>query len=507
MSVLSEEIDLVWRVQPLELRGVVSGVRGMTLLVDHLPAPVGSLVRVERAAAAPAQDELLGEVIGLSGSHAVVMPLGQTGGVRAGDRVIAEEPAPMVPVGLGLLGRVIDALGRPIDDRGPVREAARRIITSVPLRALARDRIREPMETGVRAIDLMTTIGRGQRMGIFAGPGVGKSTLLGQIARQGAAEVNVIALIGERGREVPDFIEESLGAEGLERSVVVVATGDEPPPMRIRAALSACTIAEFFRDRGMHVMLMMDSITRFAHAQRQIGLAVGEMPATKGYTPSVFAQMALLLERAGILEGPRGKGVPPVPRRPGDRTGGTPVPQEGLGRGGSITGLYTILVEGDDMTEPVADAARGILDGHLVLTRKLAQRGHFPAIDVLDSISRVLDDVTSRAHQDARRQIVRLLAAYRDVEELVQIGAYAAGSNPEADTAIEFRPRILRLLQQARDERTGGAEATKQLIALALESGAVLQQRSAGVAASNGRAPSGAARGQATRTGVSGGGR
>lgn len=514
MSVLDEEIGMVSRVQAMALRGVVSGVRGMTLLVDHLPAPVGSLVRVERAGV-KSSDELLGEIIGLSDSHAVVMPLGSTGGVRVGDRVLAEEPAPMVPVGLGLLGRIVDGLGRAIDERGPVREAGRRIITSVPLRALARDRIREPMETGVRAIDLMTTIGRGQRMGIFAGPGVGKSTLLGQIARQCAAEVNVIALIGERGREVPDFIEESLGAEGLERSVVVVATGDEPPPMRIRAALAACTIAEFFRDRGMQVMLMMDSITRFAHAQRQIGLAVGEMPATKGYTPSVFAQMALLLERAGVLEG-AGEAVGEVVGSSETRTGRMPVPPRSTGGtsvprgkapGGSITGLYTILVEGDDMTEPIADAARGILDGHLVLTRKLAQRGHFPAIDVLDSISRVLDDVTSRAHQDARRQIVRLMAAYRDVEELVQIGAYAAGSNPEADTAIEFRSRILRLLQQARDERTGGAEATKQLIALALESGAVLQQRTAGAAGSGGRGQTGAARGQAARAGASGGGR
>lgn len=504
MSVLDEEIGMVSRVQAMALRGVVSGVRGMTLLVDHLPAPVGSLVRVERAGV-KSSDELLGEIIGLSDSHAVVMPLGGTGGVRVGDRVLAEEPAPMVPVGLGLLGRIVDGLGRPIDERGPVREAGRRIITSVPLRALARDRIHEPMETGVRAIDLMTTIGRGQRMGIFAGPGVGKSTLLGQIARQCAAEVNVIALIGERGREVPDFIEESLGEEGLERSVVVVATGDEPPPMRIRAALAACTIAEFFRDRGMQVMLMMDSITRFAHAQRQIGLAVGEMPATKGYTPSVFAQMALLLERAGVLEGAGEVGVSASASVRSHTSHGR-VPSA-KSPGGSITGLYTILVEGDDMTEPVADAARGILDGHLVLTRKLAQRGHFPAIDVLDSISRVLDDVTSRAHQDARRQIVRLMAAYRDVEELVQIGAYASGSNPEADTAIEFRPRILRLLQQARDERTGGAEATKQLIALALESGAVLQQRSMGAAGSGGRGQTGAARGQTARAGASGGGR
>jgi flagellum-specific ATP synthase len=461
VSVLAEQIELVARVQPLEIRGVVAGVRGMTVLVEHLPAPVGSLVRIEHAGGGGAVESLLGEVIGLSDSHAMVMPLGQTGGVRIGDRVIAEETGPMVPVGFGLLGRVVDGLGRPIDGKGPVRDVGRRIITSRPLRALARRRITSPMETGVRAIDLMTTLGRGQRLGIFAGPGVGKSTLLGQIARNASAEVNVIALVGERGREVPEFIEQSLGPAGLAKSVVVVATGDEPPPMRVRAALAACAIAEFFRDHSMDAMLMMDSITRFAHAQRQIGLAVGEPPATKGFTPSVFAQMSLLLERAGILEDGPGAGHAEVKK------------------GGSITGLYTILVEGDDMTEPIADAARGILDGHLVLTRRLAQRGHFPAIDVLDSVSRVLDDVTARAHQDARRQIVRLLAAYRDVEELVQIGAYAHGSNPEADTAIEFRPRILALLQQSREERTPIAESAKALVAIALESGGVLQRRSA----------------------------
>src|SRR5690606_17694614 len=352
-----------------------------------------------------------------------VMLLGQTFGIRAGDRVVGEQAAPTAPVGPYLLGRVIDGLGRPIDGKGPIPDTVARPINPEPLGALRRRRITEPMHTGVRAVDLMTTLGRGQRLGVFAGPGVGKSTLMGTIAKRASSHVSVIALIGERGREVGDFIQHSLGPEGLARSVVVVATSDESPLLRIRAALVACTAAEFFRDQGKDVMLMMDSVTRVAHAQRQIGLSVGEPPATKGFTPSVFASLALLLERAGAVE-----------------------PAPGQTRAGSITGLYTILVEGDDMTEPIADAARGILDGHIILSRRLAQRAHYPAIDVLDSVSRVADDVCDLAHIEARRQIVRLMAVYRDVEDLVQIGAYAPGSNPEADVAIEYRARIVELL-------------------------------------------------------------
>jgi flagellum-specific ATP synthase len=263
----------------------------------------------------------------------------------------------------------------------------------------------------------------------------------------------VIALIGERGREVGDFIAHSLGDEGMSRSVVVVATSDESPLLRIRAALTACATAEFFRDRGRDVMLMMDSVTRFAHAQRQVGLSVGEPPATKGFTPSVFAGMALLLERAGAVHGVAGAG------------------------GGSITGLYTILVEGDDMTEPIADAARGILDGHIILSRKLAQRAHYPAVDVLDSVSRVADDVCDKAHAESRRQVLRLLATYREVEDLVQIGAYAPGSNPEADVAIEYRPRIIELLQQRKDEVQAFEQSRSVMVKLALESGEALHKR------------------------------
>jgi flagellum-specific ATP synthase len=291
----------------------------------------------------------------------------------------------------------------------------------------------------VRTIDSMLTIGKGQRMGIFAGPGVGKSTLLGSIARGTSAQVNVIGLIGERGREVPEFIEHVLGPEGLRRSVVVVATGDESPLMRVRAATVACSAAEFFRDQGLDVLLMLDSITRFAQAQRQIGLSAGEAPATKGFTPSVFAMLPRLLERAGTMAG-----------------------------GGSITGFYTVLVEGDDMTEPIADAAKGILDGHIVLSRKLAERVHYPAIDVLSSISRVADQVSDANHLAARRHLGRLLGAYREAEELIQIGAYAKGSNPDVDAAVALRPAIDAFLRQRSDERAEFPRTLRALIELSL---------------------------------------
>lgn len=454
MTVLGAQLETLARFRPERVVGTVAGLRGLTVLAEDLPLPVGALVSIGR-------ERVLGEVVGFSREHAIVMPLGQTAGIMAGDPVVGEQTEQTAPVGERLLGRVIDALGRPMDGLGPVHETTPRPINPDPLSALARRRVTEPMATGVRAIDLMTTLGRGQRMGIFAGPGVGKSTLMGQIARQASSDVNVIALIGERGREVKDFLEHSLGPEGLARSVVVVATGDESPPMRIRAALVACAAAEYFRDRGRDVLLMMDSVTRFAHAQRQVGLSVGEPPATKGYTPSVFAAMARMLERAGAVESGGG----------GGRDAGE------TGRGGSITGLYTILVEGDDMTEPVADAARGILDGHLILSRKLAQRDHYPAIDVLDSISRVADDVSEKTHIAARRQIVRQLAAYREIEDLLQIGAYAHGSNPEADVAIAYHPRIVEMLRQGRDERQPFEQARAHMVKLAMEAGDLLARR------------------------------
>lgn len=460
MSVLSAELDRLALLQPMAVRGVVAAVTGMTVRVEDLPLPVGALVAVEPRGASMGGVSM-GEVVGFDRDRAIVMMLGETAGIRPGDAVLGLEPTRSGAVGPRLLGRVVDGLGRPIDGRGPVMETVRLPLSPPPISALSRARIGSALRTGIRAIDLMTPMGKGQRMGVFAGPGVGKSTLLGAIARGSSADVNVIGLIGERGREVGDFIADSLGPEGLARSVVVVATGDESPLLRVRAAQLACTAAEYFRGRGADVVLMMDSVTRFAHAQRQIGLSVGEPPATKGYTPSVFAAMALLLERAGLVDG----------------TGG----------GGSITGLYTILVEGDDMTEPIADAARGILDGHLVLSRRLAQRGHYPAIDVLESISRVADDVADADHLVARRAVLGLLAAYRDIEDLVQIGAYAPGSSPEADVAIRYRARAMELLVQGRDERAPWEPAREALVRLAMESGdELLRLRSAASSAAGG---------------------
>jgi flagellum-specific ATP synthase len=337
------------------------------------------------------------------------------------------------------LGRVVDALGRPIDGKGPIAAGSPQPLWPARTSPLTRGVVKHILPTGVRTIDSMLTIGKGQRMGIFAGPGVGKSTLLGSIARGTSAQVNVIGLIGERGREVPEFIEHVLGEEGLRRSVVVVATGDESPLMRVRAATVACSAAEFFRDAGLDVILMLDSVTRFAQAQRQIGLSAGEAPATRGYTPSVFAMLPRLLERAGAIAG-----------------------------GGSITGFYTVLVEGDDMTEPVADAAKGILDGHIVLSRKLAERVHYPAIDVLASISRVADQISDQNHLNARRHVARLLSAYREAEELIQIGAYARGSNPDVDAAIAMRGAIDAFLKQGPRDRSELPRTLRALIELSL---------------------------------------
>ncbi len=436
-ATLAGAFDAVERWQPLRLVGRVGAIRGMTVLVDDLALPIGALVGVHRAsvleAASPgplAGEPLArGEVVAFEGGRVSVMLLDQAVGLRTGDAVVGEQATQTAGVGPSLLGRCVDGLGRAIDGRGAIVGAIPRRLSPAPVGAMRRRRIARALHTGIRALDLFCTLGRGQRMGIFAGPGVGKSTMLGTIARRASSDVNVIALIGERGREVRDFIEHSLGPEGLARSVVVVSTGDESPLLRIRAARLACAAAEYFRDEGADVLLMMDSVTRFAHACRQVGLSVGEPPATKGYTPSVFAQLAQLLERAGAVEG-----------------------VDGARGAGSITGLYTILVEGDDLTEPVADAARGILDGHVVLSRALAQRAHYPAIDVLDSVSRVADDVCDPRHVAARQGVLRLIALHKGVEDLVQIGAYARGANPETDAAIDLQPRILDLLRQGRGD-------------------------------------------------------
>ena len=339
----------------------------------------------------------------------------------------------VIPVGQNLLGRILDGLGQPIDGRGYISaDRYQSILGEVPM-PLDRQRITKPLSVGVRAIDGLLSVGRGQRIGVFAGSGVGKSTLLGMMARNTEADVNVIALVGERGREVREFLERDLGPEGLERSVVVVATSDQPALVRIKAAMVATTIAEFFRDQGRDVLFVMDSVTRLAIAQREVGLAVGEPPATRGYTPSVFAMLPRLLERTGP------------------------------GRKGTITAFYTVLVEGDDMNEPITDTVRGILDGHIVLDRAIAEKNHYPAIDVLASVSRLMVEVTDKEHQNYAGRLRASLAVYRDAEDLINIGAYQAGSNTDIDLAVELQPKITAFLQQGIYETSSWEETLEQL--------------------------------------------
>jgi len=402
--------------------GKVVDVVGFSIEAVTPRAFVGELCRIEREGS-----PLMAEVVGFKEDRAILMPIGDITGVAPGALVENTGRTISVRVGYSLLGRVVDGLGRPLDDAGPVR-GEERMIYATPPHPLKRRRIEEPLETGLRVIDGLLTIGKGQRMGIFAGSGVGKSTLLGMIARNSLAEINVIALIGERGREVREFIEKDLGEDGLKKSVVVVATSDQPPVVRVRAAFTAFTIAEFFRDRGHDVLLMMDSITRFAMAQREIGLSAGEPPTTRGYTPSVFSLLPQLLERGGQAES------------------------------GSITVISTVLVEADDMNEPIADAVRSILDGHIVLSRKLAHRGHYPAVDVLSSISRVMVDIVSERHLALAQKIREVLAIYADAEDLINIGAYVKGSNPKIDWALSKIDAVNEFLRQGIYERASMEE-------------------------------------------------
>ena len=410
--------------------GRLRAVVGLTLEVVGTGAAVGDLVRVGEGA-----DVVLAEVAATSAGTARCMPLGPTRGLRAG-MAVSPAGAMRVPVGSGLLGRVLDGLGRPIDGRGPLRAQAWVPVDGRAPHPLERMRVDTPLGLGVRALDTLVSAGRGQRLGLFAGSGVGKSSLLSMIARGTEAEVSVIALVGERGREVREFLEDDLGPEGLARSVVVVATSDEPALVRLRSAFVATRIAEHLRDEGRHAVLMMDSLTRVAMAQREIGLSVGEPPATRGYPPSTFAVLAQLLERAG--------------------TGPT----------GSVTGLYTVLVDGDDHNEPIADAARSILDGHVVLDRRLAVAGHFPSIDALGSISRVATRVTSAAQREAARRVRSVLAARRQAQDLLDVGAYVAGSNPLVDAAVAHGREIDLFLQQAMDERATPDDSWQRLAAL-----------------------------------------
>ena len=418
--------------------GRVTRLVGLVVEAVGLDVGIGELCRI---ASLTDDHSVLAEVVGFHERGVLLMPLGELSGLHPGSSVQPLGRSFGVDVGPAMLGRVLNGLGHPIDGKGKLETKERAPLTGEPPHPLERQMIEEPLITNVRAIDGMLTMGKGQRVGIFAGSGVGKSTLLGMIARQSTADVNVIALLGERGREVRDFIEHSLGPEGLARSVLVVATGDQAALVRARGALVATAIAEYFRDQGKQVLLMVDSVTRVAMAWREIGLATGEPPTTKGYPPSVFANLPRLLERAGNAAS------------------------------GGITGIYTVLVDGDDFNEPVADAARSILDGHIVLTRRLASAGHFPSIDVLESKSRVRDLVIDAPQRQAANTLMRLEAAYREKEDLILVGAYQKGSDPMVDAALRARDHVLGFLQQRPDEKTTFEHTRQQMLALTQRAG------------------------------------
>ncbi|SFQ97031.1 flagellar protein export ATPase FliI [Desulfoscipio geothermicus] len=404
----------------LRSTGKVTKVIGLTVEVKGISAGVGEVCDI----VVPGESEpVMAEVVGFQEDSSILMPLGELRGIYPGCQVVPRGSSLTVSVGEDLLGRVLDGLGRPIDGKSlDARE--KHPINNAPPDPLERKRINEVFITGVRAIDALLTCGKGQRIGIFAGSGVGKSTLLGMMARFCSADLNVIALIGERGREVREFIENDLGRDGMARSVVITATSDQPALVRLKGAFAASAIAEYFRDRGKNVLLFMDSITRFAMAQREVGLAIGEPPATKGYTPSVFSLLPKLLERSGTSQR------------------------------GTITAFYTVLVEADDMNEPVADAVRGILDGHIVLSRELAAHGHFPAIDVLHSVSRLMPNLVTLEHMQAATRLRHLLATYKQSEDLINVGAYVKGSNPAIDEALKYYPEIVKFLKQDLHEKS-----------------------------------------------------
>jgi len=431
-SVLGRYSERVARMRTVQVRGRVTHVLGLVIEAQGPPVSVGELCTI----IANGGRRIAAEVVGFRDQKVLLMPLGDMKGIHPGSEVVAAGHPFRVPVGRCLLGRVLDGLGHPIDGRGPLQAEQERSTEGEPVNPLMRKRITRPLGTGVRALDAVLTCGRGQRVGIFSGSGVGKSMLLGMIARQTEADVNVIGLIGERGREVREFLEKDLGEEGLKRSVVVVATSDQPALVRVKGAQTVAAIAEHFRDQKLDVMLMMDSVTRYAMALREIGLSVGEPPTTKGYTPSVFAALPKLLERAGTSDV------------------------------GSITGLYTVLVEADDMSEPVADSVRAILDGHIVLSRELAARNHYPAVDVLESISRVMIDVVPDEHLLAARRLQHHVAVFTKAQDLINIGAYKHGSNPEIDCAIAVIGRIEQFLRQDINERSDYRSAMHGLIDL-----------------------------------------
>jgi flagellum-specific ATP synthase len=436
---LSSPTDLVARVRavdPIRVRGRIVRVVGLVAESVGPEAAIGEVCHIHpRPAADGSVRPVAAEVVGFRDGRVLLMPLAELDGLAAGCEVVGTGRVLDVPVGDALLGRVIDGLGRPIDGGAMPPCTARWPLHREPPAPLSRRRLERPFATGIRVIDGMATVAEGQRLGVFAGSGVGKSVLLGMIARHAEADVSVVGLVGERGREVREFIERDLG-DGLAHSVVVVSTSDQPALRRLTAARTAIAVAEYFREQGKRVLLLVDSLTRVAMAQREIGLAAGEPPATRGYPPSVFAMLPQLLERSGMASQ------------------------------GSITGIYAVLVEGDDMMDPVADTVRSILDGHLVLARRLANRGHYPAIDPLDSISRAMADVVSREDRRAAEAVRALLARYRESEDLIQIGAYSAGSDPLVDLAIEMRPAVDAFLAQDRDDSAAYAETWAQLRAL-----------------------------------------
>jgi flagellum-specific ATP synthase len=429
---LSKYTHALQMLDPIRVNGKVTQVVGLTVEAHGPEAKLGEVCLIYPQ---HNQEPLLAEVVGFRDHKVLLMPLGELSAIGPGCDVVATGKPLSVKVGPEILGTVLDGLGRPLDGTSLPSGLAVYPTNNLPPNPLQRPRISEPLGVGIRTIDGLLTVGKGQRVGIFAGSGVGKSTLLGMIARNTSADINVIGLIGERGREVMEFIHRDLGEEGLKRSIVVVATSDQPAMIRIKGALIATSIAEYFRDRGLNVMLMMDSVTRFAMAQREVGLAIGEPPATRGYTPSVFALLPKLLERAGTA------------------------------KRGSITAFYTVLVDSDDMNDPIADAVRGILDGHIVLDRKIAQKGHFPAIDVLASVSRVMNEICTDEHLAAARRLKQLLATYRESEDLINIGAYKLGTNREIDEAIRSRELIHQFTAQGTHEPAELAESVSELTA------------------------------------------
>jgi len=426
-------LNVISSIETMKITGKITQIVGLVIESQGPSVNLGDLCYIcprNEGATIPA------EVVGFRENRVLLMPIGEMQGIGPGCEVFSAHQTLKVNVGHHLLGRILDGLGNPIDGKGPLLLKKEYPLHAIPPHPLERLRIAEPLSVGVRAIDGLLTLGRGQRIGIMAGSGVGKSTLLGMIARNTEAPINVIALIGERGREVREFIERDLGEEGLKRSVVVVATSDQPALVRIKGAMTATAIAEYFRDQGLDILLMMDSVTRFAMAQREVGLTIGEPPATRGYTPSVFAMLPKLLERSGT------------------------------GKRGSITGIYTVLVDGDDMNEPIADAVRSILDGHIVLSRRIGAQNHYPAIDVLASVSRVMSEIVSTEHHQAAQRLRSVLATYGEAEDLINIGAYAPGSNVRIDQAIDKIDAVNSFLRQDVYEQTHIDEAIRRLLTL-----------------------------------------